>query len=71
MTLDQIQQALNKIDLILRPQILFLHPDDYKTVLQAIPDLEERVRIVDTKAIDKGHAVLMDRKWLEEPATLE
>ena len=66
MTIEQLKQALHKIDLILRPQILFLHSDEYVEVIDAIPDIEERVNIISTKAVDKGHAILMDRNWLED-----
>lgn len=66
MTIEQLKQALHNIDLLLRPQILFLHPDEYVEVIDAIPDIEEQVKIVSTKAVDKGHAILMDRSWLED-----
>ena len=66
MTIEQIREALHKIDLMLRPQIIFIHPDDYATVMREISDIQERVVLVPTKAIDKGCAVLMDRKWLED-----
>lgn len=66
MTTEQFKQKLHKIDLILRPQILFVNPNEYDQIVEAIPDLEERIKIISTNAMEIGHAVLIDRKWLEE-----
>lgn len=66
MTTDQIKQKLHEIDLILRPQILFVNPDEYDRIVDAIPDLSEHIKFVSTNAVEVGYAVLMDRKWLEE-----
>ena len=62
---EQIKQELHKIDLALRPQAVFLHPDDYMEIMQAIPDIEEKVLVINTRAINKGYAIMMDRKCLE------
>ena len=66
MTIEQLKQKLHEIDLILRPQILFVNPNEYNQVIEAIPDLSERIKFVSTDAVKVGHAILMDRKWLEE-----
>ena len=66
MNIDQLKANLHKIDLILRPQIVFVHTDDYAEVIKAVPDIRERVMLIPTNAIDKGRAVLMDRAWLEQ-----
>lgn len=66
MTVEQLKQKLHKIDLILRPQILFVNPNEYNQIVEAIPNLSEHVRLVSTDAVEVRHAVLMDRKWLEE-----
>lgn len=65
MTTEQLQYELHKIDLILRPQVVFVHVDDYKEVIKATPDIRERVMVIPTNAIEKGRAVIMDRSWLE------
>lgn len=66
MTIEQLKQKLHEIDLILRPQILFVNPDEYDQIVEAIPDLSEHIKFVSTNAVEVGYAVLMDRKWLEE-----
>ena len=65
MTTEQLQYELHKIDLMLRPQIVFVHGDDYEEVIKAIPDIRERVMLIPTNAVEKGRAVIMDRSWLE------
>jgi hypothetical protein len=65
MTFEQLKQALHRIDLKLRPQIVFLHPDDYAEVMKSIPDIQDRILLTPTPAIDRSHAVMMDRSWLE------
>jgi hypothetical protein len=65
MTIDQITQKLHEIDLVLRPQVVFVHPDDHELIIQSIPDINSRVKLISTKAVDKGHAIMMDRAWLE------
>lgn len=66
MTTEQLNQKLHEIDIILRPQILFVNPNEYDQIFEAIPDLRERIKFIATNAVEVGYAVLMDRKWLEE-----
>lgn len=65
MTIEQLKQKIHEIDLILRPQILFVNPNEYNQIIEAIPDLQERIKFVSTNAVEVGYAILMDRKWLE------
>lgn len=66
MDIEQLKMNLHKIDLKLRPQVVFIHTDDYAEVIKAFPDIRERVMLIPTNAIDKGRAILMDRAWLEQ-----
>lgn len=43
LTIEDIKQAIHKVDLLKRPYIFFLHPDDAETVKAAIPWIEEEV----------------------------
>ena len=66
MTIEQIRESLHKIDLMLRPQALFVNPNEYNQITESIPDLIDRVKIISTNAVESGCAVLIDRKWLED-----
>lgn len=66
MTTEQLQYELHKIDLILRPHVLFVNPDEYNQIIKAISDLQAKVKIISTNAVEIGHVILIDRKQLEE-----
>ena len=66
MTIEQLKEKLHEIDLILRPQILFVNPNEYNQIVETIPDLSRYIKIVSTNAVEVGYAVLMDRKRIEE-----
>lgn len=66
MTTEQLNQKLHEIDLILRPHVLFVNPDGYNQIIKAMPDLQDKVKIISTNAVEIGHVILIDRKQLEE-----
>jgi hypothetical protein len=64
MTLDEIRQALNKADLMLRPNILFVNPSDAKIIRDAIPNIDMKIIIEESNYIETGKSYLMNRKSL-------
>lgn len=64
-TVDDIKQAIHKVDLINRPYIAFLHPDDAETVKAILPRIEEEVVIQPTSYVERGKGVAIKREDLE------
>ena len=63
---EEIKKAIHTVDLVNRPYVVFLNPEDYKKVLEAMPDAQERVVLVPNELIEKGKAYQFDRKELEK-----
>ena len=64
-TIEDIKQALHKVDLINRPYIAFLHPDDAEAVKACLPRIEEEIVIQPTPCVEKGKGVCIKREDLE------
>jgi len=64
MTIDEIRQVLNKADLMLRPNILFVNPSDAKIIRDAIPNIDRKIIIEESNYIETGKSYLMDRRSL-------
>jgi hypothetical protein len=64
MTIDEIRQVLNKADLMLRPNILFVNPSDAKIIRDAIPNIDSKIIIEESNYIETGKGYLMNRKSL-------
>lgn len=64
MTIDEIRQVLNKADLMLRPNILFVNPSDAKIIRDVIPNIDMKIILTETDYIEKGKSYLMNRKSL-------
>ena len=73
MTIDEIRQVLNKADLMLRPNILFVNPSDAKIIRDAIPNIDRKIIIEESNYIETGKSYLMDRRslgiWAESEET--
>ena len=73
MTIDEIRQVLNKADLMLRPNILFVNPSDAKIIRDAIPDIDKKVILAESHYIETGKSYLMDIRslgiWAESEET--
>lgn len=63
---EEIKKAIHTVDLANRPYVVFLNPEDYKKVLEAMPDAQERVVLVPLEYIEKGKAYQFDRVELEK-----
>lgn len=68
-SIEDIIQAIHKVELIKRPYIAFLHPDDAETVKVAWPSIEEEIVIQATPFVEKGGGVAIKREDLESWAT--
>ena len=68
-TIEDIKQAIHKVDLIKRPYIAFLHPDDAEAVKACLPRIEEEIVIQPTSCVEKGKGVCIKREDLESWAT--
>lgn len=65
MTIEDIKEAIHKVDLIKRPYIAFLHPDDAEALKAALPRIEEEIVIQSTPFVEKGKGVAIKREDLE------
>jgi hypothetical protein len=54
MTIDEIRQLLNKADLMLHPNILFVNPSDAKIIRDAIPNIDRKIIIEESNYIETG-----------------
>ena len=63
---EELKKAIHTVDLMNRPYAVFLNPEDYKKVLEAMPDAQERVVLIPDEIIEKGKAYQFDRKELEK-----
>lgn len=64
-TIEDIKQAIHKVDLINRPYIAFLHPDDAEAIKACFPRIEEEIVIQTVPYAEKGKAVCIKREDLE------
>ena len=64
-TIEDFKQAIHKLDLLQRPYIAFLNPEDAEAVKAALPRIEEEIVIQATSMIEKGKGVVIKREDLE------
>ena len=64
-SIEELRQALHKIDLQLRPWVVFVNPKDVKAIKEAHPRIEEKVVIQETEAVEIGSAIAIEREKLE------
>lgn len=63
-TVQDIQEALHKWDLISHPYLIYCHPSDKELIVEALGDTQ---LIEAIPFIEKGKAIVIDRaKWEEE-----
>ena len=63
MTFKELKQAIEEIDIKMRPLALYINPQDDKKLREYIPDLEHRVLIISTQFVDPGKALLINRNY--------
>ena len=65
MTLEEIIQTIKKMDLLIRPYIVFLHPDDAEAIRAAEPKIEDKIVIQATLFVEKGKGLIIKREEYE------
>ena len=66
MTIDDIKKTIDEWDKILRPCIVFMNPEDAEILREGLPDLDERVVVKETIAIDRGKFICIEREKFDE-----
>lgn len=64
-SIEDLEKALHKADLLLRPYIVFVNPKDKETLLSMMPDVEKSIVLEATDALEQGKAIKMKRETLE------
>lgn len=62
---EKILKKLHEMDLELRPNIIFVNPEDFEEIKNAIPEIEEKFILEKNNCIERGKMYLMKRKDLE------
>ena len=63
--LDELKKAMHKYDLIVRPYIAFMNPDDVELFKKVNPFIEKKIVLQPTPWIEKGKVYVMKRRDLE------
>ena len=64
--IEDIKEAIHRMDLLVRPYVVFMHPDMYEEVKKIYPNMEEEYQVEVFPWLDKDKAYLMKREELEE-----
>lgn len=65
MTVEELKFAIHKFDLVSRPCVIFIHPDDAELLKKSFPDIEKSIVIQATSYVERGKCYLAKRKDLE------
>lgn len=60
-----ISELIKAVDLALRPQALIFNPSDRAFILEAMPDIEDKLKLYEFDIIEKGTFYLIDREYIE------
>ena len=66
MTIDAIKKTIEEWDRILRPWVVIMNPEDAKLLREGLPDLDERVVVQESVAVNRGKFYLIERKKFDE-----
>ena len=66
MTIENIKKTLKEWDRMLRPWVVFMNPKDAEILREGLPDLNERVVVQESIAIDRGKIICIEREKLDE-----
>lgn len=61
-----LKEALERADLLMRPYILFIHPELKKELLKQIPNLEKLVVVKESELLERDKAYLVEREEIEK-----
>lgn len=62
---EDIKTAIRRMDLLMRPYIVFMHPDNYEDIKAMFPNFEDEYQVEVIDWIEKGRCFLMKREELE------
>lgn len=65
MTKEEFMLLIRKADLMLRPKIVFMHPDTAEAVRAEWPEIDNKFVLCTSPDVDKSHCYLMDRADIE------
>lgn len=65
MSIDNIEKALHKADLAMRPYIIYIHPEDAETLAEAFPNIDKDFLIQLTPFMERGNCIIAKREELE------
>lgn len=64
----KLLKAFHEMDLLNKPFALFIHPEDYTTLMKhqdLVPGALDRYEIIQDDAMEKGGIVIINRKEME------
>ena len=64
--IQDIKEVVHKMDLINRPYVLFLNPDDAETVKVLSPEIEKEFVLQVNPCLENGKCIVMKREDLEK-----
>ena len=70
-SVEAIKQVFHKLDLMSRPYVVFMHPEDAETVKASYPEIEDKAVIQLIPFMEKGKAIIAKREDLEIPPALK
>ena len=74
-TVEKINEMLERVDKIFRPYALFMHTEDAEMLLAEYPELEKRFVISKTNLVEKGKCYFVNREdyesWTRDLANVQ
>lgn len=59
---EKLIDTINRADMILRPAVVFMHPETYKALKAAEPQIDKNLVFYITDAVDKDKCCVMKRE---------
>lgn len=70
LTIENIEEAIHKLDLLQRPYVAYLNPEDAEAIKAVLPRVEEEIVIIPTPLIEKGKGIAIKRDDIESWARI-
>lgn len=64
--LEDIKEAIHRMDLLMRPYVVFMSPENYEAVKAMFPNFEDEYQVQTVEWLEKDKCILIPRKELEE-----
>lgn len=65
MTKEEFMLLIRKADLMLRPKIVFMHPDTAEAFMAEWPEIDNKFVVCTSPYVDKSQCYLIDRADIE------